>query len=332
MKLPFICLIILNFSALSCLKPSSYVYNEGSVYGTIYHIVYESPGGKDLKPLIEEKLKEFDLSFSTFNKESVISKINSNRPVRPDKYFINCFRKSIEVSENTNGAFDITVAPLVNAWGFGFTRKESVTEYLIDSLLQFVGYQKVKLANGEIIKENPSVMLDMSAIAKGYTCDLIGDFLKEKGCLNYMVEIGGEVVAKGINAKGNAWSIGISKPDENALFSDQDIQEIVSLPDKALATSGNYRNFYEENGKRYAHTIDPKSGYPVQHSLLSATVLADDCMTADAYATAFMVLGLEEGIKLSKKLPGLEVYFIYSDETGFNKIYMSERFRDSLAE
>ncbi len=326
----FLLLILLGIS--SCEVPSSYVFNEGFIYGTIYHIVYDSPGGKDLKPDIEKKLKEFELSFSTFNKESVISKINTNQPVTPDQYFIRCFNKSQEVSEASGGAFDITVAPLVNAWGFGFTKKENVTQSLIDSLLHFVGYKKVKLKNGNIIKENPAIMLDMSAISKGYTCDLIGDFLHGKGCKSYMVEIGGEVAAHGINNKGVAWCIGISKPNENASIVDQDIQAIVKLPDKGLATSGNYRNFYIENGKKYAHTIDPKTGYPVQHSLLSATVLAEDCMTADAYATAFMVMGIEKGIELTKKLPSVEVYFIYSDETGINKVYMSEHFRDSLSE
>jgi FAD:protein FMN transferase len=321
-------LIILS----GCKAPLAYVYNEGFIYGTIYHIVYDSPGGKNLQPLIDKKLKEFELTFSTFNKESVISKINQNLPVTPDKYFITCFKKSEEVSENSNGAFDITVAPLVNAWGFGFTKKEHVTQSMIDSLLKFVGYKKVKLVNGQIIKEIPGIMLDMSAISKGYTCDLIGYFLKEQGCKNYMVEIGGEIAAHGVNAKGNPWAIGISKPEENASIDNKEIQAIVQLPDKGLATSGNYRNFYVENGKKYAHTIDPKTGYPVQHSLLSATVLAEDCMTADGYATAFMVLGLEKGIELAKKLPGVEVYFIYSDETGLNKVYMSDRFRDSLVE
>ena len=331
MKFPVYFTLMFILGLAGCQEPAAYVYDEGFVYGTIYHIVYESPGGKEMKPLIEEKFKEFTLSFSTFNDQSVISKINHNEPVQPDQYFINCFKKSLEVSENSGGAFDITVAPLVNAWGFGFTKKATVTEHLIDSLKQFVGYKKVRLEDGRVIKDNPSVMLDMSAISKGYTCDLIGDFLREKGCKNYMVEIGGELTAKGVNAKGKTWSIGISKPDEDAFFDNEDIQAVVQLPDKGLATSGNYRNFYVENGKKFAHTIDPKTGYPVQHSLLSTTVMAEDCMTADAYATAFMVVGLEEGIKLAKRIPGLEVYFIYAGDDGTNQVYMSENFKNYLA-
>lgn len=316
----------------ACSSRKAYIYNEGPVYGTYYHVVYESPDGTDFHEEIKAKFQEFDLSFSTFNPESVISKINNNQPVEADIWFTRCFEKAQEISDITQGAFDITVAPLVNAWGFGFREKEKVTAELIDSLLQLTGYKKVRLENGQVIKENPGTMLDMSAIAKGYTSDLIADFLKSKGCENYMVEIGGEVVAKGRNAKGLDWKIGISKPDETGLLTSEELQAIVKLPDHALATSGNYRNFYVEDGKKYAHTINPATGYPVQHSLLSATVLANDCMTADAFATAFMVMGLEKSVELANKLPYLEVYFIYADDTGFNKVYMSDQFERHLAE
>jgi FAD:protein FMN transferase len=315
-----------------CVGEKAYVYNEGQIYGTIYHIVYESPGGKDIKKEIDEKLHSLNLIFSTFDSTSQISMVNTNRPVKLDPYFINCFNKSQEISELSGGAFDITVAPLVNAWGFGFRHKEKISQPLIDSLLQLTGYKKVKLENGKIIKENPRIMLDMSAISKGYTCDIIGEFLSEKRCENYMVEIGGEVVAQGVNSKGNVWNIGISKPDETAFYSNQDIQAIVKLPSRALATSGNYRNFYMEDGKKYAHTINPETGYPALNNLLSATVLANNCMTADGWATAFMVLGLEKSIELSKKLQGIEVYFIYSDLSGLNKIYKSDNFKEYLSE
>jgi FAD:protein FMN transferase len=335
LQFKYYCLIFfvaLIFILHSCKSPDAYIYNDGPVYGTYYHIVYESPEGKDFHEEIKVKLAEYDLSFSTFNPNSTISKINTNQEVIPDQWFINCFKRSEEISIITAGAFDITVAPLVNAWGFGFRHKENITPELIDSLLMLTGYRKVRFEEGIIIKDDPAIMLDMSAIAKGYTCDLIADFLKSRGCKNYMVEIGGEVVAYGVNAKGRTWSIGISKPDETGLLALQEIQAVVKLPGRSLATSGNYRNFYEVDGKKYAHTIDPKSGYPVQHSLLSTTVLANDCMTADALATAFMVLGLEKSVELANSIPEIAVYFIYSDESGFNKIYMSENFRDNLVE
>jgi FAD:protein FMN transferase len=320
--------IILFF--FSCARPK-YFTNSGQVYGTYYHIVYETPGGKDLHPLIKGKFKEYTMIFSPFEKESEISKVNRNEPVVLSQYFINCFNKSEEVSSVSDGAFDITVAPMVNAWGFGFKHRDKITPGLIDSLKAIVGYQTVRLEDGKIVKQHPETMLDMSAIAKGYTSDLIGDFLAGEGCRNYMVEIGGEIVAKGVNAKGNTWTIGISEPVDER-FGNDEIHAEVHLDGKGLATSGNYRNFYVEDGIKYAHTIDPKTGYPVQHSLLSSTVLAPDCMTADAYATVFMVVGLEKGIELAKQVPGLDVYFIYADSTGTNKTYYSENFKRILVE
>lgn len=314
----------------SCRQPA-YIFNEGKIYGTIYHIVYEHPRGEDLHASIDAELARLNGIFSTFDSASQISLINTNQNVVPDSLFIQCFNRAMEISALSEGAFDITVAPMVNAWGFGFKHREKITPGLIDSLLELTGYRKVRLEEGKVVKDNPGTMLDMSAIAKGYTCDLVGEFLAARGCTNIMVEIGGEVVARGLNPQGAIWSIGISEPDETSFFGNDDIQAVVMLQEKALATSGNYRNFYEEGGKRYAHTIDPATGYPVQHSLLSATVLAGDCMTADALATAFMVMGLEKGVELSRKLPGVEVYFFYSDETGFNKVYMSEGFRKCLA-
>jgi len=236
----------------------------------------------------------------------------------------------MEISEITDGAFDITAGPMVNAWGFGPEDKKKMTQEIVDSLKNITGYQKIQLKDGRIVKENPNMKIDMSAVAKGFTCDLLGDFLKEKGCQNYMVEIGGEVVAKGKNEKGRVWTIGISKPDETSFFASGDLQAKVQLPENSLATSGNYRNFYEENGKRYAHTIDPQTGYPVQHSLLSTTVLADDCMTADAFATAFMVMGLDKSIEIASQHPEIKVYFIYAGDDGKNQVYLSEDFKEHL--
>lgn len=310
--------------------PAKYITNSGTVYGTIYSIKYESPDGKDLQTEIDEEFRKYTLIFSHYEKNSTISKVNRNEEVVLEPEFINCFKKAREVSEITGGAFDITAGPLINAWGFGPEDRQKMTQEKVDSLKELTGYKKMQLTDGKIVKENPAMQLNMSAIAKGYTCDLIGDFLAQKGCKNYMVDIGGEVVAKGINNKGNPWTILIRKPNEDPLIVDE--SAVIRLPDHALATSGNYFNFYEENGKKYAHTIDPASGYPVQHSLLSSTVLAEDCMTADAYATAFMVLGKEAGIEVQKKVPGLEIYFIYADDEGNNQIYMSEGFKKYLVE
>lgn len=328
----FLLLFSLLLLGSSCQKQAVYINNRGFIYGTIYNIKYQSPDGKDLQTEIEEEMQKLNRSLSTFDSLSIISKVNRNEEVQLDDYFLTVYNKAMEVSKKTNGAFDITVAPMVNVWGFGFKHKEQVTQSLIDSLKQLTGFEKIQLQNGHITKQHPGTMLDCSAIAKGYACDVVGNYLKKKGSQNYMVEIGGEVVARGVNQKGKAWSIGVSKPIDDPSAASQDIQATVSLSDKALATSGNYRNFYLENGKKYAHTIDPKTGYPVQHSLLSATVLADDCMTADAYATAFMVLGLEESIRIAQSIKELEVYFIYAKEDGSNGSYFSDGFRETLKE
>lgn len=300
-----------------------YIFNEGFIHGTIYHIIYEHPQGIDLKTELEKEMQRFDMSLSTYKPESVISRFNQNdTEVVSDHFFTTCFQRAQEISAATDGAFDITVAPLVNAWGFGFKHKEKITPELIDSLLKSVGWQKVKLVDGKLIKDDPNTMLDASAIAKGYSVDVAGQFLEKAGCLNYMVEIGGEVVAKGKNPKGKWWRIGINKPEDNAPIQSE-LEAVVTLQNSALATSGNYRNFYIEGGKRYAHTIDPKTGYPVQHNVLSATVIAKDCMTADAFATSFMVMGLENSKRIVKEKPELAVFLIYSDENGNYRTWCS---------
>jgi FAD:protein FMN transferase len=331
MQFRFWFLAFLVVILFSCRQPAAYVYNQGYIYGTNYHIVYESPDGKDFQLEITEKLNEYNRIFSTFDSTSNISKINRNQLVELHPLFLQCFHRAMKISEITGGAFDITAGPMVNAWGFGPEERRKMTPEIIDSLRNITGYRKMRFRDGRIEKEKPNMKLDMSAIAKGFTCDLLGGFLAKKGCENYMVEIGGEVVAKGKNEKGRTWTIGISKPDETAFFGLSDIQAKVQLPNHALATSGNYRNFYVEDGKKYAHTIDPKTGYPVQHSLLSATVLAETCMDADAFATAFMVLGLEKSIEISDSVPALKVYFIYADDVGVTRVYISENFRKHLA-
>ncbi len=298
------------------------------VYGTYYNIKYESPEGKDLKEDINLELAKYVEIFSHYEKDATITKINKNIDVTPEPEFVACFKRAEEISEITSGAFDITAGPLINAWGFGPEEKERMTQQIVDSLKAFTGFRKVRLENGKIVKDNPHMQLNMSAIAKGYTCDLIGEFLAKKGCENYMVDIGGEVVAKGKNDRNKVWTIGIREPNEDPF--NTDLNAAVMLPNHALATSGNYLNFYVEDGKKYAHTIDPSTGYPVQHSLLSSTVLANDCMTADAFATAFMVVGKERGVEIANNIPGLEIYFIYADENGENQVYMSDGFKQYL--
>ena len=251
--------------------------------------------------------------------------------VELDFYFTDIFNLSKEIHSNTTGAFDPTVGPLVNAWGFGFTDRMKVDQNVVDSLLPLVNFHKVKIAENKVIKEDSRIQFDFNAIAQGYSVDLVGKLLESKGIENYLIDIGGEVLAKGKKPNGDLWEVGIEKPKDNASYG-EGLQAIVKLENKALATSGNYRKFYEVNGIRYSHTIDPKTGYPVQHSLLSVSVLADECATADAYATAFMVLGLEKSKTLLNEFKNLDAYFIYSDEHGNLKTFFTREFTDILVE
>ena len=257
---------------------------------------------------------------------------NNDTTVRADKWFVDVFNKSAEVNRVSGGAFDITVGPVVDAWGFGnktFARRDTS---FIDSLLQFVGMEKVKLEGRKLIKKLPGIKLDVNALAQGYSVDLVCDFFKSKGIRNYLVEIGGEVRGKGTNAKNKLWQIGIDRPKDDNIMPGSDLQAIVQIDNKALSTSGNYRAFYVEDGVKYSHEIDPKTGFPARNTLLSTSVVCDDCITADAYSTAFMVLGLEKSKELLKKLKGMEVYFIYSNPKGQYEVYFSDGMKKMIVE
>lgn len=310
-------------------KTSDTQRNEGEVFGTFYHITYQYQ--QDMQKGIDAALKQVDHSLSPFNKESVITAINNNASMETDSMFVEVFTLAQKVSAETNGAFDITVAPLVNLWGFGFKNMAEVNQAKVDSLLPFVGYQTVKLVDGKIVKEHPETMLDCSAIAKGYGVDAVGKYLEGLGIKNYMVEIGGEVRVRGTNPRGELWRIGINKPDDDPASISNEIEQVLQVTQLSMATSGNYRNYYERDGKKYAHTIDPRTGYPVQHSILSSTVLAQDCATADAFATAFMVLGLDEAKKVLAKHPELMAFFIYTDADGGMQEWHTESLQNLMA-
>lgn len=297
---------------VSC-ATESYIKDSGMVFGTTYSITYQYH--ENLKSDIEDVMKQVDNSLSPFNKSSVITAINNNTSTKADKYLTEVFTLAQTVNKETDGAFDITVAPLVNAWGFGFRSGTKPTEAQTDSLLAIVGQDKVTLKDGEIIKSDPHIMLDCSAIAKGFGVDKVAEFLAGKGIKNYLVEIGGEISARGMNSRGTEWNIGITKPVDDSLSINQENQAVLQITDKAMATSGNYRNFYYEGGKKYAHTINPHTGKPAQSDILSATVIAESCAVADAYATAFMVLGSDKVKEILKKHPELQAYLILSDNS-----------------
>jgi len=294
---------------------SEYRTAQGLVFGTRYNITYFH--NADLKPDIEQTLALVDNALSMFNPESTISQVNNSEVMLvADPLFLKVFRRAMEISDWTNGAFDITVAPAVNAWGFGFKHAENIKQSTIDSLLEITGYTKIHEVDGMIEKDDPRIMLDCSAIAKGFGSDMVADMLRSKGIDDFMVEIGGEIVVSGHNPKGKLWNIGISKPVDDSLSVNNELQTVIPVTDIAIATSGNYRNFYVKDGRKYAHTIDPHTCMPVSHSLLSATVFAADCATADALATSMMVMGLDSAQALCARHPEIQAYFIYEEADG----------------
>lgn len=326
-QLPFLVVLIVG-TVLILRKQAPYQTDQGIVFGTIYKITYQSE--ENLRDEIEAELKKVDNSLSPFNKASVITHINENTDLTADSLFTEVFLLAKQISQETHGAFDITVAPLVNAWGFGFKNAAQVDSIMIDSLHQFVGIDKVELIDGKVVKKDPRLMLDCSAIAKGYGVDCVARLLDSKGIRNYMINIGGELVMKGENPKMETWSIGVNKPIDDSLSVNQEIQAVLKLTNVGLATSGNYRNFYYKGGKKYAHTIDPRTGYPIQHNILSATVVAPDCATADAYATSFMVLGLDSAKQICNAHPELDAYFIYTTDKGNTEIYYTTGMKQYL--
>ncbi|MFP3859472.1 MAG: FAD:protein FMN transferase [Bacteroidales bacterium] len=310
---------------------TAYMEINGTTQGTTYMIKYSTEDTTNYRNDIEKIFKRIDSSLSTYNEHSTISRVNKNEQREvADTHFLNVFNASLEISEKTNGAFDITVAPLVNAWGFGFEEIPDVDSTKIDSILQFVGYNKVQVRDGEILKDDERTMLDMNAIAKGYTVDVVAGFMDRKGVENYLVEIGGEIRVKGKNQKNQQWKVGVDKPIDGNETPGKDLQAIIKLDNRSLATSGNYRQFYIKDGVKYSHTINPLSGYPVEHNLLSATVLADQCIDADAYATAFMVLGPEKSKEIVENNQELEAFFILGNKDGKYETYYSENIKNLI--
>lgn len=310
--------VLLLLIMMSSCNKKEYFFNEGYIFGTVYHMTYLAD--ENLQDSIEAELNKFDLSLSMFNEKSTLSKINNSGTegfdLSKDPWAYRVISESLKISEMTNGAFDITVAPLVNAWGFGFKKNSDVTDTVIDSLRKLVGYKLLMLKEKTLYKKYPGMMLDASAVAKGYSCDVIAELFERHGISDYMIEIGGEMALKGKNPEAGKWRIGISVPNDDSTSSNMDWQEKLVLTDKCIATSGNYRRFYIKDGKKYAHTINPATGYPIQHSLLSATVVADNCLTADALATAFMVMGVDKALKLAEELPEVEGLFICAADSG----------------
>lgn len=301
-------------------KELTYHKESGFVFGTTYHITYRYTESLEDKML--ERLKAYDNSLSTYNKNSIISKINRNEDVEVDTFFTHVFNKSLEFYQLSEHKFDITVAPLSKLWKFSSTHPDTITTatydsicHKVDSVRQFIGLDKVRLVNGHIIKDDPRIQLEACALAEGYGIDVATSVFDEHGVTDYLIEIGGEMRIKGLNQNGHRWRIAIDKPEEGSNEFSRQVQSVIRVTDCAISTSGSYRQFYyTQDGQRMQHTIDPTTGRPVTHGMLSVTVIGPNTLTTDALSTTFMVIGPEKAFEMANKLDGIETYIIYTDE------------------
>ncbi|MBQ5957676.1 MAG: FAD:protein FMN transferase [Bacteroidales bacterium] len=321
--------IVLTMMVLlgACARQPHKTVLQGFAQGSYYAITYYDATGRDFQHDIDSIFHAVDLSVNLWVDSSIINKVNRNENVILDHIFIDNFNIAQQVAELSDGYFDPTISPLVSAWGFGANTPHSslLTPHSIDSLRQLVDYKKIRIEDGKVIKANPAMKLDFNAIAQGYTSDLIGAFLESKGVMNYLVDVGGEIMARGSKPDGSLWVVGIEKPAAN-WDSERVVQQRVALSDKGIVTSGNYRKYVERDGKRYSHSIDPTIGYPVEHNLLSATVIAQNSVWADALASICMVMGMEKSLDIINRMDGVEAYYIFVNDKNELETFATEGF------
>ena len=313
----------------SCGRQSHKIVLQGLAQGSYYAVTYYDAENRNFQPEIDSIFHAVDMSVNLWVDSSIISKVNRNEDVTLDSIFLDNFRIAMETARLSDGYFDPTISPIVAAWGFSYKSGDSITPQLIDSLKQLVDYRKIRIENGKVVKENPDMKLDFNAIAQGYTSDLIALFLESRGIKNYLVDTGGEIMARGSKPNGQPWIVGIEKPAEN-WDSEQVVQTRITLRDKGLVTSGSTRKYTERNGRRYSHCIDPKTGYPVEHNVLSATVLAENSVWADALASICMVMGMEKSLPLIESMDGVEAYYIFVDDQNELETFATEGFRELI--
>ncbi|MCL2027766.1 MAG: FAD:protein FMN transferase [Bacteroidales bacterium] len=310
---------------VSCTKQPQFVRISGEALGTYYTVSYYDTEGRIFHSEIDSLLKNFLCVASLHETNSEINAVNHNQEIVVSLMFQDIFEKAVSISEISDGAFDFTIGPLVRAYGFWNKAREEITDAKIAEYLKLVDFRGISIVNGNVFKKNPDIQIDFNAIAKGYVVDIVGEFLEENEIKTYLVDIGGEVLGKGRKPNGDCWRVGIEKPAENN-DSDREVEHVIELCNAALATSGSYRKYYEKDGKRYSHTIDPTTGKSVEHSLLSVTVRDSTTWRADALATAMMVLGVEKSLQLLEKLPGVEAFFISDNDDGTFVITKSSGF------
>lgn len=309
-RVVFILAIVTVFA--SCAKQPQKINYSGITQGSYFSISYYDEESRTFESEIDSIFREVDNTVSLWNENSIIRKVNRNEDVVVNQIFKDNFEWAQKASEFSDGAFDATIGPLVSSWGFHYKKELEMTPEMVDSIKQLVDYRKIDIVDDKVVKANPNMTLDFNAVAQGYTTDMIGKFLESRGVQNYLVDVGGEIFAKGTKPNGEQWTIGIEKPAEN-YDSERSVQVKINLKDKGIVTSGNYRKYIEKDGVRYSHSIDPKTGYPVEHNLLSATVIADNASWADCLATICMLIGKEKASKLLEG-QGVEAYFIFVED------------------
>ena len=321
------CLVVLA----SCNEKPEKVVLQGLAQGSYYAITYFDDEGRNFQHEIDSIFHAVDMSVNLWVDSSIICKINRNEEVTLDQIFIDNFNIAQEAAALSDGYLDPTISPIVAAWGFSNKTGDSITPQLIDSLKRLVDYHNIRIEDGKVVKTIPYIKLDFNAIAQGYTSDLIAAFLESRGIKNYLVDTGGEIMARGEKPDGQPWIVGIEKPAKN-WDSEQVVHTRIALRDKGLVTSGSTRKYVERNGKRYSHCIDPKTGYPVEHNVLSVTVLAENSVWADALASICMVMGLEKSLPLIQNLDGVEAYYIFVNEKGDLETFATEGFKKLILE
>jgi|TARA_B110000971_G_scaffold112122_1_gene114936 thiamine biosynthesis lipoprotein len=314
MKNYFSLFLLTFFLCVSCNQEVTNTKLNGPIFGTFYDVTYASDGNENHQESIDGIFAAINQSMSNYQSDSDISKVNKHQLEVVDAHFIEVFKAAKKIYKETNGVFDPTIGKLVNAWNFGSEQNKTKLDSLkIDSLMQFVGFEKITLKNNTLIKRDPKPYIDFNAIAKGYAVDLVAAFLESKNTTDYLVNIGGELRAKGINIdKQSGWTVGIENPNFDGT---QSYDKVFVLKDKAMATTGTYRKYkLDTNGNRYAHIIDTKTGYPTKTNILSVSVIAEDCMMADGYATAFQAMGVESVKEFLRDHSELQAYIIFENE------------------
>ena len=321
-------LLVLSLFAGACDNDTDkgYVEMDGFAQGTTYHFVLNTADTTGLQHSVDSLFRAVDMSMSVYQENSLVNRLNAGETDSVDRYIAYCMELARRFSEMSDGAYDITVKPITQA--MGYAGEEAVSEINVDSLLRYVGYDKIKVEGGRLVKEDPAMQIDLNSVAQGYTADLLGELMESRGIQNYLVEIGGEIFCRGVNREGREWVVGIDKPVEGNMIPGNELQTLISVSGQGLATSGNYRKFYvDDQGRKFAHIVNARTGESALSDLLSVTVVAENAAIADVAGTMLMILGRERAIELLGQHPEWMAYMVFDDGAGGFEVYQTENMK-----